>query len=90
MATTFPVGAMPRQTKRTTVRDYDADLRTALALFDERTHFLYSSSSFDPELGDQIQKSIDDALNNEWQRDITIERWVELAMEATNLRPGQR
>ena len=79
---------MPRQTRRTTVRNYDADLRLAEALFDERTHFLHSGC--DPEIEEQVRKSIDDALNNEWQRDITIERWVERAMEATSQRPGQR
>jgi hypothetical protein len=88
MTTRLPVGAMPRVTRRTTVRDYDADLALALAVFDERTHFLYSGC--DPEIHDQTQKIINDALNNEWQRGITIEKWVALAMEATNQRPSRR
>ena len=83
----LPFGAMPRQTKRTTVRDYDADLLTARALLDERAGFLYSGAGIEPEIYEQTWKSIDDALNNEWQRNITIERWVERAMEATNQRP---
>ena len=84
MSSTLPAGAMPRQTKRTTVRNYEADMRLAEALFDERTHFLYSGC--DPEIQDQTQKAINDALNNEWQRDITIEHWVELAKSALGLK----
>ena len=89
MAERLPVGAMPRQTKRTTVRNYDADLLLAEALLDERTHFLYSGLDND-EIDTQVRKTIDDALNNEWQRDITIEHWVERAMEATGLRPRRQ
>ncbi|HKW20951.1 MAG TPA: hypothetical protein VJO13_06220 [Ktedonobacterales bacterium] len=86
MTTRFPVGAAPRATKRTTVRDYDADLQFARAIFDERTAFALAFHD-DPDIDEQIQKTIDDALNNEWQRGITIELWVERAMEATSQRP---
>jgi hypothetical protein len=84
MSNTLPVGAMPRQTKRTTVRNYAADLRLAEALFDERTAFLYSGC--DPEIQDQTTKAINDALNNEWERDITIERWVDRAKSSLGLK----
>ena len=86
MSSIFPVGAMPRQTKRTTVRNYDDDLLTARALFDERTGFLYSGAGIEPEVYEQTWKSINDTLNNEWQRDITIERWVEMAKSSLGLK----
>ena len=82
------VGEVPRQTKRTTVKNYEDDLALAYAVFDERTEF--RNRHDDPELSEQMHKTIMDALNNEWKRDITIERWVELAIEATSQRPRRR
>jgi hypothetical protein len=74
--------------KRTTVHAYDADLELARAVFDERSHFLYSGCG--PEIEDQIRKAIDDALNSEWQRGISIGAWVERAMTALSLGRRQR
>jgi len=86
--TKLHVGEMPRQTRRTTLKNYDADLEIAYACFDERTEF--RNRHDDPEISERMHKTIMDALNNEWKRDITIERWVELAIEATSLRPRRR
>lgn len=77
-------GEMPRATKRTTVQNYDADLELARAVLDERTGFEFTVH--ETEEDDQIQKSIDDALNNEWQRGITVEKWVGLVLEAIGYR----
>jgi len=73
------------KTKRTTVRDYDNDLQLARAWFDERTAFLYSSHD-DPDVDDQTHKGIGDALSNEWQRGITIDEWVQRAMDALGVK----
>jgi hypothetical protein len=82
--TNLAVGEMPRQMQRTTVRNYGPDLALARAVFDERTAFRFTNHH-DPEIDEQIHKSIGDALNNEWERDITIERWAERAIEAMGL-----
>jgi hypothetical protein len=63
-------------TRRTTIQNYDADLEAARALFDERTGFAFTVHH-EPEVDAEIQKRIADALNNEWQRGITIDAWVE-------------
>jgi hypothetical protein len=81
---------MKMQMKRTTVRDYEADLKSAQAWFDERTRFIHSSASMEPEEYDQTWKTINDALNDEWQRGITIDAWVQRALDATNKRPVRR
>jgi hypothetical protein len=78
----LPQGMLRPVTKRTTTRNYEDDLLTARALFDERTHFAYSNHE-DPEVNEQTWKVINDALNNEWQRGITIEAWVKRAIDAS-------
>jgi hypothetical protein len=87
--THLPQGMAPADRKRTTVRDYEADLERAQARFDERTHFAYSHHE-DPEVNEQTWKAINDALNNEWQRGITIEAWVELAIDASGMKIPSR
>jgi hypothetical protein len=73
------------QMKRTTVRDYDEDLRSARAWYDERTAFAHSDGlGIGPaDLYEQMDKSINDALNNEWQRGITIDAWVQRVLNAS-------
>jgi hypothetical protein len=82
--TKLAVGEIPRQMRRTTVRNYDDDLALACAVFDERMGFVYINLL--PGAYEQIHKSIKDALNNEWERGITVERWVERAMDAMGIR----
>ena len=73
-------------TRRTTIQNYDTDFEAARALFDGLTHYAFYGLPND-EVDEQIHKAVDDALNNEWKRGISIEKWVALAMEAINLRP---
>jgi translation elongation factor EF-1alpha len=62
--------------KRTTYKHYDADLLEARELIDQRTQFAYAYPQ-EPNLAEEADKWIGDKLNNEWERGITIDEWVE-------------
>jgi hypothetical protein len=73
------------QMKRTTVRAYDEDLQAARAWYDERTGFADTDGlGIGPaDVYEQLDKWINDALNNEWQRGITIDAWVQRVLNAS-------